>query len=71
MIMSDKNQPGNEDHTWSIRMKTLKLKMKTIEIEEKLPEIIDEWYRERGLDTPQWKLNKPYFDEDGNIIRPE
>lgn len=52
-------------------MKTLKLKMKTIEIEEKLPEIIDEWYRERGLDTPQWKLNKPYFDEDGNIIRPE
>ena len=42
-----------------------------IEIDEMLPEIIDEWYREQGLDTPNWKQNKPYFDEDGNIIRPE
>ena len=42
-----------------------------IEIDEMLPEIIDEWYREQGLDTPSWRQKKPYFDEDGNIIRPE
>ena len=41
-----------------------------MEIEEKLPGLIDEWYREYGLDTPPWRTNKPYFDDDGNIIRP-
>ena len=52
-------------------MRTLKTKMKTIEIEEKLPGLIDEWYKERGLETPIWKQKKPRFDEDGNIIHPD
>ena len=71
MSMSNKNQQGNEDHTWQTHMRTLWRRKMVIEIEEMLPEIIDEWYREQGLETPNWKQNKPYFDEDGNIIRPE
>jgi len=52
-------------------MMRLRTRMKAIEIDERLPGIIDEWYREQGLETPPWKQKKPYFDEDGNIIRPE
>ena len=56
---------------WKTLMKTLKRRKMTIDIEERLPGIIDEWYREQGLETPQWQTKKPYFDEDGNIVRPE
>ena len=69
--MYEKNQLGPEDHFWNKSMRTLRAKVKSIEISERLPEIIDEWYREHGLETPPWKLKKPYFDKDGNIIRPE
>lgn len=69
--MSEKNQPEKEDLIWTMYMKTLKTRKMTIEIDERLPDIIDEWYREQGLPTPPWRMNKPYFDEDGNIIRPE
>ena len=56
---------------WRTHMKTLKTKMMVIEIEERLPGIIDEWYMRQGLPTPIWMQKKPYFDEDGNIVRPE
>ena len=69
--MSEKNHPEKEDHIWSTYMKKLKTRKMVIDIEERLPGLIDEWYRERGLDTPPWRQLKPYFDEDGNIIRPE
>ncbi len=52
-------------------MKTLKARKMVIEIEEKLPGLLDDWYREHGLDTPPWRQKKPYFDDEGNIIRPE
>ena len=45
--------------------------MKITDIEERLPKIIDEYYREQGKPTPPWRQLKPYFDKDGNIIRPE
>lgn len=69
--MSEKNQTGPGEDFWKTSMRMLRVKMKTIEIEEKLPGIIDEWYRERGLETPKWKTKKPYFDSNGDIIRPE
>ena len=69
--MYEKNHLGPEENFWKTSMRTLKVKMKTIEISEKLPGIIDEWSREQGLETPPWKSKKPYFDKDGNIIRPE
>ena len=51
-------------------MKTLKTRKMIIEIDEKLPGIISEWYLENGIPEPPWRQKKPYFDEDGNIIRP-
>lgn len=68
--MSEKNQP-EKDIFWRTSMKTLKARKMVIEIEEKLPGLLDEWYREHGLDTPPWRQKKPYFDDEGNIIRPE
>lgn len=52
-------------------MRTLMMKKKAIELKELLPQIIDEWYREQGMETPKWQMKKPYFDEMGNIIRPD
>lgn len=68
--MSEKNQP-EKDTFWRTSMKTLKARKMVIEIEEKLPGLLDDWYREHGLDTPPWRQKKPYFDDEGNIIRPE
>lgn len=56
---------------WKTHMKTLWTRKMIIEIDEKLPGLIDEWYREQGRETPPWQTKKPYFDEDGNIVRPE
>ena len=69
--MSEKNQPEQEDLIWTMYMKTLKTRKMIIDIEERLPNIIDEYYREQGKPTPEWQQKKPYFDKDGNIIRPE
>ena len=69
--MYDKNQPEKEDHTWIMYMQTLRRRMKIKDIEERLPQIIDEYYREQGKPTPPWRQRKPYFDKDGNIIRPD
>ena len=68
--MSEKNPKENEC-TWKMYMKTLKARKLVIDVEERLPGIIDDWYKEHGLDTPPWRNKKPYFDDDGNIIRPE
>jgi len=68
--MYEKNRQ-EKDPFWITSMRTLKIRKMVIEVEEKLPSIIDEWYREQGLDTPVWRQPKPYFDSEGNIIRPE
>ena len=52
-------------------MQTLKTMKLIVEIDEKLPGIIDEWYMRKGEPTPLWRNKKPYFDDDGNIVRPE
>ena len=69
--MYEKNPAEQGDHIWKTYMMTLKTRKMIIDIEERLPIIIDSWYRERGLPTPPWRQKKPYFDKDGNIIRPE
>ena len=70
MSMSEKNHQEN-DHFWRTSMRTLKIRKMVIDIEEKLPKIISDWYFEQGLPEPPWRQKKPYFDKDGNIIRPE
>jgi len=65
--MSDKNHHEKEDF-WKTSMQTLKIRKMVIDIEERLPQIISEWYFEQGLPEPQWRQRKPYFDKDGNIV---
>ena len=69
--MSERNQPEREDPTWKMHMKTLTNKILGIEIDRKVRKAITEYYKEKGIPEPNWRNNKPYFDEDGNIIRPE
>lgn len=52
-------------------MVILMKRKKGIEANEKVREAISDWYREAGLPEPPWRQCKPYFDVDGNIIRPE
>lgn len=55
---------------WDQHMKSLKTRKLILEIDDKLPDLIDEWYMRKGEPTPLWKQKKPYFDEEGNIVRP-
>ena len=69
--MSNKNQPESEDHTWMMHMQMLMKRKRGLEASEVVREAISEWYRENGLPEPDWRQKKPYFDKDGNIIRPD
>ena len=69
--MLDKNQTEKEDPTWMIHMETLTKRKRGVEANEKVREAISDWYREAGLPEPPWRQKKPYFDKDGNIVRPE
>ena len=69
--MSNENQPGSEDHTWTMHMEMLMKRKRGLEANEVVREAISEWYRENGLPEPDWRMKKPRFDKDGNIIRPE
>ena len=46
------------DPMWRMHMETLTKRMKSIEISEKLDRALYEWYSERGMDVPNWKLKK-------------
>lgn len=39
-------------------MKTLTKRMRNIEIAEKIDIALYEWYSERGLEVPNWKIKK-------------
>lgn len=56
---------------WKTHIETLIVRKMIINIDEKLPGLISEWYIENKLPEPFWRIKKPYFDSEGNIIRPE
>ena len=39
-------------------METLTKRMKAIEIAEKIDKALYEWYSERGMEVPDWKVKK-------------
>ena len=43
---------------WKTRMEILMKRMKNIEIAEKIDKALYDWYSERGMEVPNWKLNK-------------
>ncbi len=70
MIMSKENQHENEDHMWKTHMEILMRRTKMLGIDEIVIKAISDWYFEEGKPEPPWRQLKPYFDKDGNIIRP-
>lgn len=56
--MSEKIQNENTDPMWKTHMETLTKRMRNIEIEEKIDKALWEWYFERGLEVPNWKIQK-------------
>ncbi len=57
--MSEKNLHENEDHTWTIRMKTLMKRKKNLQIAQTIDDALYEYYViERGQEVPNWRYVK-------------
>ena len=56
--MSEKIPNENTDPMWKTHMETLTKRMKAIEIAEKIDKALYEWYSERGMEVPDWKVKK-------------
>jgi len=56
--MSEKNLYENEDPSWKIHMKTLMKRKRSMEIVQTIDDALFEWYSERGLEVPDWKMKK-------------
>ena len=56
--MSEKIQNDHTDPTWQMHMQTLMKRKRQIEISEIIDRALWEWYSERGLEVPNWKMEK-------------
>lgn len=51
-------QNDHTDPTWKTHMQTLTMRKRVIETKEVIEQAIWEWYFERGLEVPKWKMQK-------------
>ena len=56
--MSNQNPENHMDHIWQMRMQTLTKRKRSMEIAQIISNAIDEYYKERGKSTPQWKQKR-------------
>jgi dsRNA-specific ribonuclease len=56
--MSEKNPLENEDRMWQTHMQTLMRRKRNMEIAQTIDDALQEYYSERGLPVPEWKLKK-------------
>jgi hypothetical protein len=56
--MLERTPNENTDHMWKMHMEILMRKTRIIETKEIIDQSIWEWYFERGLEVPNWKLKK-------------
>tara|TARA_B100001939_G_scaffold225452_1_gene194113 strand:- start:122 stop:349 length:228 start_codon:yes stop_codon:yes gene_type:complete len=56
--MSEKNLYENEDPMWRMRMQTLMKRKRSMEIAQTIDNALEEYYSEKGLPVPEWKLKK-------------
>ena len=56
--MSEKNLYENEDPMWQMRMQTLMKRKRSMEIAQTIDNALFEWYSERDLEVPQWRMKK-------------
>ena len=43
---------------WQMRMQMLTKRMRNIEVSQKIDEALFDYYSERGMQVPQWKMKK-------------
>jgi len=56
--MSEKIPNDHTENTWKIHMEMLMKRMKQTEISDTIDKALFEWYFERGLEVPNWKIQK-------------
>ena len=56
--MSEKNPENHMDPIWQIRMKMLMQRTRNMEIAQTIDNALFEWYSERGLEVPQWRMKR-------------
>jgi len=56
--MSEKNLFDNEDPSWTIHMQTLMRRKRNMEVAQIIDSALFEYYSERGLEVPKWKMKK-------------
>ena len=56
--MSKQNPKNHTDLMWQMRMQTLMKRKRSMEIAQTIDNALFEWYSERGLDVPKWRMKK-------------
>ena len=51
-------QNDHTDPMWRTHMQTLMMRKRVIETKEVIDQAIWEWYFERGLEVPKWRMQK-------------
>jgi len=50
--------PENHTSTWQMYMQTLTKRMRSMEVKQIIDETLEEYYTERGLEVPQWRMRR-------------
>jgi hypothetical protein len=56
--MSEKIPNNPTDHMWETHMQTLMKRKRNMEVKQIIDEALFEWYSERGLEVPQWRMQR-------------
>jgi hypothetical protein len=56
--MSEKNPENHMDPMWQMHMKTLMKRTRNMEVKQIIDDALFEYYSERGLEVPQWRMQK-------------
>ena len=56
--MSEQNPKNHTDLMWQMHMQTLTKRKRNMEIAQTIDNSLFEWYSERGLDVPLWRMKR-------------
>jgi hypothetical protein len=56
--MSEMNPEESTDPIWETRMRTLMRRKRIMEVEQIINDALWEWYSDRGLEVPNWRMQK-------------
>ena len=56
--MSEKMPNDHTDLMWQMHMQTLMKRKRNMEVKQIIDDALFEYYSERGLEVPQWKMIK-------------